>query len=89
MNGTDPAPQDVSLEEALFSGHRVRAFVHNQQVTSSLTEAFVADAKRAAIPVVGVYETMPTPGYDYQSWMLAEVQAIERAVAQGTSTEKL
>jgi zinc/manganese transport system substrate-binding protein len=89
MNGTDPAPQDVTLQEALFSGHRAKVFVHNQQVTSSLTEAFVADAKRYGIPVVGVYETMPTPGYDYQSWMLAEVRALERAVGQGLSTEKL
>jgi zinc/manganese transport system substrate-binding protein len=32
---------------------------------------------------------MPTPGYDYQSWMLAEVNALRRAVADGVSTEKL
>ncbi len=89
MNGTDPAPQDVTLQEALLSGRRVKVFVHNQQVTSSLTESFVEDAKRHGIPVVGVYETMPTPGYDYQSWMLAEVRALERAVGQGLSTEKL
>lgn len=89
MNGTDPAPQAVSLENGLFSGHKVKVFVHNQQVTDSLTESFVQAAKRARIPVVGVYETMPTPGYDYQSWMVAEVKAVEKAVAQGTSTEKL
>jgi zinc/manganese transport system substrate-binding protein len=89
MNGTDPAPQDVSLEESLFASGRVKAFVHNQQVTSSLTESFVKDAKRNHVPVVGVYETMPTPGYDYQSWMLAEVRAMEKAVADGVSTEKL
>ena len=89
MNGTDPAPQDVTLQQSLLAGHRVKAFVHNQQVTSSLTESFVADAKQRGIPVVGVYETMPTPGYDYQSWMLAEVRALEEAVGQGISTEKL
>ena len=89
MNGTDPAPQDVTLQENLFSGRKVKAFVHNQQVTSSLTESFVKAAKRNGIPVVGVYETMPTPGYDYQSWMLAEVRALERAVGQGISTENL
>jgi len=89
MNGTDPAPQDVTLQEALFSGHKVKVFVHNQQVTSSLTESFAKAAKRDGIPVVGVYETMPTPGYDYQSWMLAEVKALEEAVGQGVSTEKL
>ena len=64
-------------------------FVYNQQVTDSLTESFKEAAKRAGIPVVGVYETMPTPGYDYQSWMLAEVQALEKAVTEGVSTEKL
>jgi zinc/manganese transport system substrate-binding protein len=39
--------------------------------------------------VVGVYETMPTPGFDYQSWMLAEVQALRRAVTSKISTQKL
>ncbi len=89
MNGTDPAPQNVSLQNGLFSGHKVKIFVHNQQVTDSLTESFVNAAKAADIPVVGVYETMPTPGYDYQSWMLAEVKALEKAVSEHASTEKL
>jgi zinc/manganese transport system substrate-binding protein len=89
MNGTDPAPQNVTLQNGLFSGHEVKVFVHNQQVTDSLTESFVQAAKAAGIPVVGVYETMPTPGYDYQSWMLAEVKALEKAVAEHVSTEKL
>ncbi len=89
MNGTDPAPQLVTLQNSLFSGHRVKVFVHNQQVTDSLTESFVKAAKAAGIPVVGVYETMPVPGYDYQTWMLTEVKAIEKAVGQGISTEKL
>jgi zinc/manganese transport system substrate-binding protein len=37
---------------------------------------------------VGVYETMPL-GFNYQSWMLAEVRALEKAVAQHISTQKL
>ena len=41
------------------------------------------------MPVVGVYETMPTPGYDYQTWMLAEVKAIQAAVSSKVSTEHL
>ena len=47
MNGTDPAPQNVSLQNGLFSGHKVKIFVHNQQVTDSLTESFVKAAKSA------------------------------------------
>jgi zinc/manganese transport system substrate-binding protein len=89
MNGTDPAPQAVSLQNALFSSHRVKAFVYNQQVTDSVTQEFLSHARAAGIPVVGVYETMPTPGYHYQSWMLAELKALEQAVAHGKSTTKL
>jgi zinc/manganese transport system substrate-binding protein len=89
MNGVDPAPQDVTLQANLLSGRRVRALLYNQQVTDSLTESFLAQARRAGVPVVGLYETMPTPGYDYQSWMLAEVRALDRAIAHGTSTQRL
>jgi zinc/manganese transport system substrate-binding protein len=89
MNGVDPAPQSVTLQQGLFAGRYVKVFVYNQQVTDSLTESFLAEAKQHGVPVVGVYETMPTPGYDYQTWMLAEVRALERAVADKTSTQKL
>jgi zinc/manganese transport system substrate-binding protein len=89
MNGVDPAPQDVTIQNDLFSQHRVKVLVYNQQVTDSLTASFEAAARRNGIPVVGVYETMPTPGYDYQSWMLAEVRALQRAVADGVSTHRL
>ena len=61
----------------------------NQQVVSSLTGAIRQTAQGAGVPVVGVYETMPTPGYTYQSWMEAEVAAIQAAVDHGTSTEHL
>jgi zinc/manganese transport system substrate-binding protein len=89
MNGVDPSPQDVSLEDSLFSSHKVKVFVYNQQVTDSLTASFLSQARKDGIPVIGVYETMPVPGYDYQSWMLAEVQAMTKAVTGKISTQKL
>jgi len=89
MNGVDPSPQDVSFQAGLFARHRVAVFVYNEQVTDALTDGFITDAHRAGIPVVGVYETMPVPGYDYQSWMLAETHAMERAVADHASTTHL
>lgn len=89
MNGTDPSAQDVSLENGFFTKHQVKVFCYNQQVVSGLTGAIRVTAQKAGVPIVGVYETMPTPGYTYQSWMLAEVKAITAAVEQGTSTERL
>ncbi len=89
MNGVDPAPEDITLEDGFFTRHEVKVFCYNQQVVDSLTAAIRATAVASKVPVVGVYETMPIPGYDYQSWMLAETGAIAEAVAHGTSTERL
>ena len=85
MNGVDPAPQDVTRQEALLSAPP-RQGPDLQPAGHRLADAVVPRRRRGAhgIPVVGVYETMPTPAYDYQSWMLAEVHALRnstRAVA--------
>jgi len=89
MNGTDPSAQDVALERSLFTQHKVKVFLYNQQVTDTLTQSFISLARANDIPVVGVYETMPTPGYTYQSWMVAEMKALQQAVTSKKSTEKL
>jgi zinc/manganese transport system substrate-binding protein len=89
MNGTDPSAQDVAVERSLFTQRKVKVFLYNQQVTDTLTQSFIALARANDIPVVGVYETMPVPGYDYQSWMLAEVRDLRQAVADKTSSEHL
>jgi zinc/manganese transport system substrate-binding protein len=89
MNGVDPSPQDVALQKSLFTDHKVKVFLYNQQVTDPLTESLITLANQNGIPVVGVYETMPTPGYDYQTWMLTEVQDLRKAVADKVSTEHL
>jgi len=88
MNGVDPAPQDIALENGFFSKHQVQVFCYNQQVVDALTTSIRQNALNDGVPVVGVYETMPT-GYTYQSWMLAEVHAIEQAVTSKVSTQKL
>jgi hypothetical protein len=63
--------------------------IDNQQVTDALTESYIKLAQQNGIPVVGVYETMPTTGFDYQSWMTAEVSALNKAVTSQVSTQKL
>jgi zinc/manganese transport system substrate-binding protein len=89
MNGNDPSPQDVTKQQALLASHKAKAFLYNRQVTDSLTQSFLELAKKAGVPVVAVYETMPTPGFTYQSWMLAQTRALQKAVAGGESTSSL
>lgn len=89
MNGVDPSPQDISLATGFVTGHKVKVFCYNPQVVDALTSSLRNTALKASVPVVGVYETMPTPGYTYQTWMLAEVHAIEKAITARISTERL
>jgi len=89
MNGVDPSPQNVAAVRALFAQRKVKALLYNQQVTDPLMQSFIALAQQNHIPVVSVYETMPVPGYDFQTWMLAEVQALRKAVTGQASTERL
>jgi zinc/manganese transport system substrate-binding protein len=89
MNATDPAPQDVAIQQGLFTNRSVTVFVYNQQVTEAITTTYLKLAKANKVPVVGVYETMPTDGFTYQTWMVAELNALTKAVTSGTSTAKL
>jgi zinc/manganese transport system substrate-binding protein len=88
MNGVDLPAQYVTLQQHLLAAHEVAALLYNRQVESTVTQGFLAAARQARVPVVGVYETMPA-GYTYQSWMLAETRALRRALASRISTERL
>jgi len=82
MNGTDPAPQDVSAQQALLSSGEAKVFVYNQQVTDALTVSFLATAKTGRIPVLGVYELMPAGAKNYQDWMTSETAALAQDLAR-------
>jgi len=85
MNGIDPSPQDIVTQQDLIARHGVRALCFNAQVSSPVTVALRDMAAADHVATVAVYETMPT-GLHVQSWMLAEITAIEGALAHATST---
>jgi zinc/manganese transport system substrate-binding protein len=89
MNGVDPSPEDIAFQQNLFTGHRAKVFVYNAQVSSTVTVAMRQLAESSHVPVVAVYETMPTPGFDYQTWMLAEIAALTKALTTHVSTKEL
>jgi zinc/manganese transport system substrate-binding protein len=89
MNGVDPSPEDIAFQQGLFTSHRAKVFVYNEQVSSTVTVAMRQLAESSHVPVVAVYETMPTPGFDYQTWMLAEIAALTKALTLHVSTKEL
>ncbi|MDR3542519.1 MAG: zinc ABC transporter substrate-binding protein [Desulfosporosinus sp.] len=88
MNGTDPSPQDVKTQQDFFNNKQIKVFIYNTQAVSDTTKALLDLAKSNNIPVVGVYETMPS-NHTYQTWMEEETTNILKALKNGVSTESL
>jgi zinc/manganese transport system substrate-binding protein len=82
--GTDPAPADVAAEEDLLTGRKVKVLIYNSQVTTPITQRMRDLAVADGIPVVGVSETMPPAYAHYAAWQLAQLQALQAALAQGS-----
>jgi zinc/manganese transport system substrate-binding protein len=80
MNGVDPSPENIAYQEQLLLRRRVGALVYNTQVTSQATTLFREDAQQAHVPVVGVYEIMPSTFSTYQQWMVSTIASIARAL---------
>lgn len=79
MNGTEPAASVIAAFEKDLRTRAVRVLFYNSQTTQALTERMRAIANRAGVPVVAVSETKPV-GLSYQEWMLAQLDALDRAL---------
>ncbi|MFI5261565.1 MAG: metal ABC transporter solute-binding protein, Zn/Mn family [Candidatus Limnocylindrales bacterium] len=82
--GTDPAPADVAAEQDLLTGKQVKVLLYNSQVTSRITQQIHDVAVSNGIPVVGMAETMPPAYQRYVDWQLAQMQALQAALARGS-----
>ena len=83
MNNTEPSASEVAAFENDLKNHQVKLLVHNSQASAALADKMVKLAKAAKIPIVGATETEP-PGKTYQSWMMSELDAVDRALPKLT-----
>ena len=80
-DGSEPSPASVAEMLQLFSAHKVRVLLYNDQTVSPITIRVRTAARAAGIPVVGVSETLP-PQRSFQRWQLAQAQALDAALSQ-------
>lgn len=80
MNDTEPSARDVAAFENDLKERKVKALIYNSQVSEKLTERLLAVAKKSKVPVVAVTESMPA-NVSYADWMLAELDALDRALS--------
>jgi zinc/manganese transport system substrate-binding protein len=79
MNNTDPTPPEMAAFEDDLKQRHVRVLIYNAQASDPIAEKMEMLALASGIPVVGAAETMP-PHMTYQSWMMAELDAMDRAL---------
>jgi zinc/manganese transport system substrate-binding protein len=84
MNDTEPSARALAAFESELNAHKVRVLFYNKQASDNLVQHLIDLARASKIPVVGITETAP-PGQSYQAWMLDELNATEKALAEPTS----
>jgi zinc/manganese transport system substrate-binding protein len=81
MNNTEPSASDIAAFENDLKTHRVKLLIYNSQATDPIADRMQKIAKGAGVPVVGAAETKPVDE-GYQSWMMSELDAVERALSK-------
>jgi zinc/manganese transport system substrate-binding protein len=81
MNDTEASASDIAAFERDLRERRVRVLIYNSQATEALTRRMLALARQSKVPAVSVTETQPA-GVNFQQWMLVQLDALDKALAQ-------
>jgi len=83
MNNTEPSASDIAAFENDLKTHQVKLLIYNSQATDPIAARMRKIAEASGVPIVGATETEPD-GKNYQSWMLSELDAVDRALPKQT-----
>jgi zinc/manganese transport system substrate-binding protein len=83
MNDTEPSARDIAAFERDLRTRAVRVLLFNTQTRGGIADRMRAIAASAGVPVVGISELEP-PGTSYPQWMLAQLDALDRALGGGS-----
>jgi zinc/manganese transport system substrate-binding protein len=81
MNDTEPSASEIATFERDLKERTVKVLLYNKQTSTKLTQRMLDLARESNVAVVGVTETEPK-GLSYQDWMLAQLEELQRALAQ-------
>ncbi|MGW0734015.1 metal ABC transporter solute-binding protein, Zn/Mn family [Streptomyces sp. NPDC002851] len=82
--GADPTAQDKATVDRQIKTQEIKVYLHNSQNSTPDVRAQVDAAKAAGIPVASVTETPVPPDASFQDWQVAQLEGIERALAEAT-----
>ncbi|MGH8888906.1 MAG: metal ABC transporter solute-binding protein, Zn/Mn family [Acidothermaceae bacterium] len=80
--GSEPTASDKTTIDRQIQQHRITVYVYNSQNATPDVQAQVDEAKAAGIPVTTITETLQPTGATFQSWQVAQLKALENALAK-------
>lgn len=86
MNNTEPSFQQTADFEKSLTSKAVKLLFYNSQVTDPATQRVQTLAKKNGIPVVGVAETEPLTAKNYVSWMMGQLNEVEKSLQVSTNS---
>jgi zinc/manganese transport system substrate-binding protein len=82
--GNEPTAADKSLIDQQIKTKAIKVYVYNSQNSTPDIAAQVAEAKAKGIPVTTVTETLAPASDNFEQWQVAQLQALQAALAQAT-----
>jgi zinc/manganese transport system substrate-binding protein len=82
--GTDPSAGAKATADRQIARHEISLWVYNRQNASPDVARLTSAARHARIAVVTISETPIPAAVSFQSWQVAQLRALERALAGAT-----
>jgi zinc/manganese transport system substrate-binding protein len=82
--GTDPSAQDKATVDRQATSGEIKVWIYNSQNATPDVQRVTGEAKAAHVPVVTVTETLSPATASFETWQVAELKALERALEHAT-----
>jgi zinc/manganese transport system substrate-binding protein len=83
-NETDPSPADLDAFLRLLGDKGVDVLIYNVQTEGTAPQQIRAAAEQAGVPVVEVTETVPPGTTSFQTWQVAQLDGLAKALGVAT-----
>ena len=79
-NESDPSPADLEAFRRALADRQINVLVYNTQTEGSVPEQIRSAAEAAGVPVVEVTETVPPGTTQFETWQVAQLTALAKAL---------
>jgi zinc/manganese transport system substrate-binding protein len=79
-NESDPSPGDLDAFRRALADHEINVLIYNTQTEGSVPQQIRSAAEAAGVPVVEVTETVPPGTTSFETWQVAQLNALAKAL---------